>query len=338
MRRRNVIVRTIKVLARKFRALQEIWILPWWGGGGLACAPLYVLDSVVLVVKLCSTCVIAILKVLVPPALKSLHGETVLITGAGHGIGRELAFQFAEMGATVVCWDSDARSNNAVVQEIRHKDGECFGYTVDVTVRDQVMALAAVMKRQLTEITMIVSNAGALTIAPLPHLRPEVITRLIEINLLAHFWLIQAFLPSMIERRRGHIIAINSVAGLMASADMAPYCAAKFGLRGLMESISEELRLDTWTETIHTTSVYLATVSTGMYPPPSHRFTSVYNEISPKDAAAIIIDGIRRNRKTICVPSYMSTLIDLNNLMPYRIRIIFTDFFNFNHRSWFCFC
>lgn len=46
------------------------------------------------------------------------------ITGAGNGVGRELAIQFAELGATVICWDSDARRNNSVIDEIRSKDGD----------------------------------------------------------------------------------------------------------------------------------------------------------------------------------------------------------------------
>ncbi|XP_045780039.1 17-beta-hydroxysteroid dehydrogenase 13-like isoform X1 [Maniola jurtina] len=338
MRRRNIFVRCIGFIARKFRALQEVWILPWWGGGGLVTAPLWALDAFVLVVKICSTCAMAVFRVFIPPAMKSLYGETVLITGAGGGIGRELAIQFAELGATVVCWDIDARRNNAVVNEIRKKDGDCFGYTVDVTVREQVLALAAHMRRQLTDISIVVSNAGALTCAPLTNLRPETVARLVEVNLLAHFWVIQAFLPNMIERQQGHIVAINSSAGLMPCADMVPYCAAKFGLRGLMDSLSEELRLDTWTKNINTTSVYLASISTGLYPPPTHRFVYWYSEITAQEAARIIIEGIRKNKKCISIPSLMKSLIDLNNLMPYRIRIIFADFFNFGHRGWFCFC
>ncbi|KAG6441863.1 hypothetical protein O3G_MSEX002052 [Manduca sexta] len=291
MYRKNVFVCFIGRLARKFRALQEVWILPWWGSGGFAAAPLWALDALVLVVKLCSTCTVAVGKIFVPPVLKSMHGETVLITGASHGIGRELAIQLAELGATVICWDKDERRNHAVVQEIRKNDGDCFGYTIDVTARDQVAALAMRMRRQQTEVSMVISNAGTTTCTPISHLRPDIVEKLIEVNLLAHFWVIQAFLPAMMERRHGHIVAINSSAGLMPCADMIPYCAAKYGLRGLMESITEELRLDTWTKGINTTSVYLGTVSTGLYPPPAHRFTSLYSEITPKEAAAIIIEG-----------------------------------------------
>ncbi|KAL4719593.1 hypothetical protein ACJJTC_008780, partial [Scirpophaga incertulas] len=229
--KRNIVVRYIGSAARKFRALQEVWILPWWGSGGLSAVPLWAIDTLVLLVKLCSTCAVAVFKVLIPPVPKSLHGETVLITGTGSGLGRELAIQFADYGATVICWDSDARRNNALIEEIRNKDGDCFGYTVDVTAREQVSSLAAHVQH-LTDVSMVVTNGGCAACAPLSLLRPEAVARVIEVNLLAHFWIIQAFLPSMIERRHGHIIAINSSVGLLANADMAPYCAAKFGLRG----------------------------------------------------------------------------------------------------------
>ncbi|XP_060806328.1 17-beta-hydroxysteroid dehydrogenase 13 [Amyelois transitella] len=223
------------------------------------------------------------------------------------------------------------------MDEIRRKDGECLGYTVDVTAREQVCAMAAAMRRRVTDVTMLISNAGALKCAPLMSLKPESIVKLVEINLLAHFWLIQAFLPSMVERRHGHIVAINSSAGLIPCADMIPYSAAKYGLRGLMESISEELRLDTWTKNINTTSVYMSAVSTGICPT-THRFTSWHKEVTAQEAAKIIIDGIRKNHKTICIPWFMKFLMDFLNLLPYRIRIIFTDFFNFSHRGWFCYC
>lgn len=72
-------VRFIGVVAKRFRIVEEVWIFPWWGSGRLAAIPLWTLDTLVLIAKLCSTCTMAIAKIIIPPALKSLHGETVLV-------------------------------------------------------------------------------------------------------------------------------------------------------------------------------------------------------------------------------------------------------------------
>lgn len=82
MRRKNLLISCVSSAARRFRALQEVWILPWWGSGGLAAAPLWALDALVLVVKLWSTCAVAVFRVLVPPVMKSLHGETILVSSS----------------------------------------------------------------------------------------------------------------------------------------------------------------------------------------------------------------------------------------------------------------
>ncbi|CAG9136804.1 unnamed protein product [Plutella xylostella] len=336
MARQNVFVRTIGGAARKFRAIQEVWILPWWGSGGWANVPLWTLDCVVLVVKLCSTCAVAAFHFIIPPVMKSMYGETVLITGAGRGLGRELALQLAGLGAAVVCWDRDEPRNQAVVHEIRSRDGEAYGYTVDVSSREQVELIAGSMRRFQTDVSMVICTAEEQTYAPFLQLKPEEALRVVEVNLLAHFWIIRAFLPHMIARRHGHLVAVNCCAGLLPRADAAPHCAAMYGLRGLMDSISEELRLDTWTKSIRTTSVYLGSVTPHQAPP--HRFTGCYQEVSTEEAARIIIDGIRKNKRNISIPSFMRWFIQLSNILPYRIRIIFMDFFTFSHRGWFCFC
>lgn len=76
---RNIFVRAIGKLARKFRTVQEVWILPWWGDGRLVAVPLFAVDVLVLVAKLCSTCTMAAVRVFIPPVMKSMHGETVLV-------------------------------------------------------------------------------------------------------------------------------------------------------------------------------------------------------------------------------------------------------------------
>lgn len=71
------------------------------------------------------------------------------------------------------------------------------------------------------------------------------IRKIMEINVVAHFWMWQAFLPAMIENNRGHIIAMSSMAGIMGFQNLVPYCGSKFAVRGLMEAMSEELRCKT---------------------------------------------------------------------------------------------
>lgn len=73
-------MRFIASAARKFRILQEVWILPWWEDERLAAVPLWAVDILVLIVKLCSTCTLAVARILIPPVIKSLHGETVLVS------------------------------------------------------------------------------------------------------------------------------------------------------------------------------------------------------------------------------------------------------------------
>jgi NADP-dependent 3-hydroxy acid dehydrogenase YdfG len=68
------------------------------------------------------------------------------------------------------------------------------------------------------------------------------IRKTIEINVIAHFWMFQAFLPTMIEHNRGHIVALSSMAGIMGFQNLVPYCGSKFAVRGIMEAMSEELR------------------------------------------------------------------------------------------------
>lgn len=79
MRKRNIFLRLVGGLARKFRIFQETWIFPWWENKRMITVPLWVLDTFVLVLKLCSTCVMGVVRILMPRPMKSLNGETVLV-------------------------------------------------------------------------------------------------------------------------------------------------------------------------------------------------------------------------------------------------------------------
>lgn len=80
MQKRNIFIRFIGALARKFRIFQETWIFPWLENKHIITVSHWGLDTFVLVLKLCSTCVAAVFRLLIPRPLKSLYGETVLVS------------------------------------------------------------------------------------------------------------------------------------------------------------------------------------------------------------------------------------------------------------------
>lgn len=104
------------------------------------------------------------------------------------------------------------------------------------------MALAERVKDQVGPISVLVNNVGIMPTHPLPQQSAEEIQRVFDVNVFSQFWTIQAFLDQMKEQRRGHIICLSSIAGLVGLANLVPYCATKYAVRGMMEALHEELR------------------------------------------------------------------------------------------------
>lgn len=116
---------------------------------------------------------------------------------------------------------------------------------VDVTSREKVLEAGSKVLKEVGAVTILVNNAGIMPQHDfLKHTENE-IRKIIDINLVAHFWMFQAFLPKMIENNRGHIVALSSMAGLMGFQNLVPYCGSKFAVRGVQEAMAEELRCKT---------------------------------------------------------------------------------------------
>lgn len=119
-----------------------------------------------------------------------------------------------------------------------------FHCRCDVTKREDVFALADKILTDVGHVSIIVNNAGIMPCHSLLKHNADEIRKMFDINVLAHIWVLQAFLPHMFAKRRGHIVAISSMAGLCGLTNLVPYCATKFAVRGLMEALYEELRED----------------------------------------------------------------------------------------------
>ncbi|XP_066581195.1 short-chain dehydrogenase/reductase family 16C member 6-like isoform X2 [Prorops nasuta] len=292
---------------------------------------LVLVDAVVLLLKILYYIGESIYRFFVPLEEKSVAGEIVLITGAGHGIGRELALRYASLGATVVCWDLNPQGNEETVNEIKKLGGTAaHAYQCDVSNREQVRETAERVKQEVGNVTILVNNAGIMPCHAFLDHTPEEIRKIFDINVLAHFWMLQAFLPSMIDKNHGHIVALSSMAGLLGIANLVPYCASKFAVRGLMESLSEELRCTASGRNMNIkfTTIYPYMVDTGLCKKPKIRFPSIMALVPPQEAAAEIIRAQRRDYTEVSIPSiWLSVNTSLRNL-PEKSLIQVKDFFD----------
>lgn len=161
---------------------------------------------------------------------------------------------------------------------------------------------------------------------PLNEASEEEIRKVFDVNLMAHFWVIEGFLPHLIERGSGHIIGISSMVGLMAVKNLVTYCGSKFAVRGILEALTEEFKDDPKTSKINCTSIHPYMVDTGLCKNPVIRFPSLMGLIKPVDAAASIIDAHRRNLREATVPRIWYYLVNIMRLMPYNAVVLMKDF------------
>lgn len=255
---------------------------------------------------------------IVPPNRKCVFGETVLVTGAAHGLGRELALRFARLGATVVLWDVNQVGCDSVVKEIRALNGKAYAYHCDVSNEKCVEENSEKVKRDVGNINILVNNAGMVHCKELLRLSCQQIRRTMEVNTLSHFWTIREFLPDMLRNEHGHIVAIASLAGLIGSINLTDYCASKFAILGLMSSLGEELH-NKQKDSILLTTVCPAVINTGFAPLPPIRFSSVLPVLKLEQVADVIMDGILRNRRLVVIPSWVDIFTRIMRLLPWKV-------------------
>lgn len=290
---------------------------------------LIVADVLMLIIKIIFYLFESIYRFFVPAEEKSVAGEIVLVTGAGHGIGKELALRYASLGATVVCWDINEQGNEETTSEIKKQGAaRAYAYRCDVSNRDEVLKTAEKVREEVGNVTILINNAGIMPCHSFLTHTPEEIRKSVDVNLMAHFWMLQAFLPSMIEKDHGHVVALSSMAGIVGLPNLVPYCATKFAVRGIMESISEEIRQASPNRmtNIKFTTIYPYMVDTGLCKKPRTRFPSLLALVQPKEAANQIICAQRRNELEVTIPNYWFTINTVVRCLPYKAAFAIMDF------------
>ena len=166
-------------------------------------------------------------------------GSAWLITGCSTGFGREIALAALAKGHRVAV----TARNPAAVEDIvaGHKD-HAMALALDVTLRAQIEAAVAATLERFGAIDVLVNNAGYGYMAAVEEGEDHEVRRLFETNYFGVVELIKATLPGMRRRRRGHIVNISSMTGLVANPPNVYYSSTKFALEALTEALSKEVQ------------------------------------------------------------------------------------------------
>lgn len=177
-----------------------------------------------------------------PDVSRPLAGETVLVSGAGRGIGRAVCLRFARAGATVVAASRTGTDLEETVNEVRAGGGRAVGVATDVTSGVAVRDLVARTLDETGRLDVLVNSAGVFMWKALANLEEDEWDRVVDTNLKSAYLLSRAALSALARSGRGRIVNVASIHGTIGDANVVAHCAAKFGLVGLTKALARELR------------------------------------------------------------------------------------------------
>ncbi|MBN1289069.1 MAG: SDR family NAD(P)-dependent oxidoreductase, partial [Actinobacteria bacterium] len=168
---------------------------------------------------------------------------------------------------------------------------------LDVSKREECFALAERIEKEIGTVDILVNNAGIFRGGPVLDYPPDAARKLVEVNQLGMLWMMQAFIPGMLEQRSGHVVNMCSVAGKVGVSYMGPYCATKAAVIMMTDSI----RLELYGKGIDFTIIDPYFVSTGMFTGGKPMFFTRWQ--TPEKVSKKTVNGVKKNYGEVCVPS-----------------------------------
>lgn len=209
--------------------------------------------------------------------------QTILITGAGTGLGMELALAYAKQGHTLILTGRRLDTLKSVEKDIHSAGGKAFAYQMDISNLEEVKQRVGQITAQHS-VDYLVNNAGTGCFGPLTELGYEEIVTAIQTNVLGTIFLTKELVPHLLEKKKPKIMNIISTAGQKGKVNESVYVASKYAVRGFTESLQKELD-----GKIHVIATYMGGMDTPFWDETDH-IKDKSRLRSPRKVAEIIVN------------------------------------------------
>jgi NAD(P)-dependent dehydrogenase (short-subunit alcohol dehydrogenase family) len=242
--------------------------------------------------------------------MKSLNDKVVVITGAGSGMGREMALKAAREGALLAISDWNAEGLAETVDLVKGIGAEVRSDVIDVSDRAAMATWATAVVEQFGRVNMVVNNAGVTVTGDFEEMSYEDFDWIVGVNFLGVVNGTKEFLPHLIASGDGAVVNISSLFGLISMPGQTAYNATKYAVRGFTEALREEMLINKHPVTV--TCIHPGGIKTGIArngrktaSPDAAKIDELFEKrlarMTAEKAAAIILDNAVKGKARVLV-------------------------------------
>jgi len=257
-----------------------------------------------------------------------VQNKTILVTGGGSGMGRELVLHLLSKQAKVIAIDINATGLNETVELAANNKNSLSTFVVDITNKNAVEELRNKILAQHNSIDGVINNAGIIQpFVKINELGYDAIERVMNVNFYGTLYMTKTFLPHLLTRPEAHVVNVSSMGGFLPVPGQVIYGASKAAVKLLTEGLHSELA----NTNVKVTVVFPGAVNTNITKnsgltsmPQSNADNKSMKVLSAAKAAEIIIDGMENNSYRVLVGSDAKFMDLISRLNPaYAAKFIY---------------